>query len=35
MVRKYTCADFRTPHTLIECTTDVTTMGLNKALGQC
>jgi hypothetical protein len=28
-------ADFRTPHTLIECKTDVTTMGLNKALGQC
>ena len=28
-------ADFRTSHTLIECKTDVTTMGLNKALGQC
>ena len=28
-------ADFRTPQTLIECKTDVTTMGLNKALGQC
>jgi hypothetical protein len=27
-------ADLRTPHTLIECKTDVTTMGLNKALGQ-
>ena len=28
-------ADFRIPHTLIECKTDVTTMALNKALGQC
>jgi hypothetical protein len=28
-------ADFRTPQTLIECKTDVTTKGINKALGQC
>lgn len=28
-------ADFRTPQTLIECKTEVSTMGLNKVLGQC